>query len=48
MNEQIIVPEQLVKEKIMDSIPKVLEEMFSRSYSNPVKDAIEQSIKEKD
>lgn len=47
MNDTIISAE-LIKLKISESIPKVIEEMFTRAYSNPLRDAIEATVKEKD
>lgn len=46
--EDQVISSDLIKQKIAEAIPKAIEEMFSRSYSNPIKDAIEASIKEKD
>lgn len=47
MNDTIISAE-LIKLKISESIPKVIEEMFTRAYSNPLRDAIEATVREKD
>jgi len=47
MKDQKISAE-LIQQKIAENIPKVIDEMFSRSYSNPLRDAIEASVKEKD
>lgn len=45
--QEITITEKQIQEKIMAAIPWVLEEMFTRTYSNPVREAIESSIKEK-
>lgn len=47
-NDQIVLSRQFITEKIVNAIPTVVGEMFERSYSNPLKDAIEAEIKEND
>lgn len=47
-DDQIILSKQFIQEHIINAIPKVVGEMFERSYSNPLKDALEAEIKEND
>jgi hypothetical protein len=47
-NDQIVLTKQFITENIINAIPGVVGEMFKRSYSNPLVEAIEKEIKEQD
>jgi hypothetical protein len=39
---------KITKERILELIPKYFEEVLKSDYSNPIKDAVGEAIKEKD
>ena len=39
---------KITKERILELIPKFFEEVLKSDYSNPIKEAVEESLKEKD
>lgn len=42
------IPNEELLKIIEESLPAVMKEMLSRSYSNPIRDAIEEEIKSND
>jgi hypothetical protein len=46
--KEITIPVETINEALQKCIPQVFEEIINRSYSNPVKDAIEAELKEQD
>lgn len=48
MEKEIKISEEKIKEILEEKLPKWFEEKLSSDYSNPLKEAVEEEIKEQD
>lgn len=46
--EDLIIPADLVQQKMKEALPKILEDIFSSSYSSPLRKVIDEELKSQD